>query len=216
MMRILRTALALSGLAVAVVGAQTQPSATDLVQRIQAHFDTVKDFRTDYTGTHKGGVLQQTSSTRGTLLVKKPGRMRWTCTGPDKSEVVADGTTLYTHLVADKQVFVSPLPRSAEASSAQLFLLGLGNMVRDFTAKLPENQPPSRWQVDLKPRKPDADFNTITLVVDRTTLALAGLTTTDENGGSSAFAFTHYRENVGLADADFVFKVPPGAEVIKK
>src|SRR5262245_16102224 len=147
-MRILAPAVVLAGVAVAGTSAQTRPSAADLVQRIQAHFDTVRDFRADYTGTQKGGVLQQTSTSRGTLLVKKPGRMRWTCTGPDKSEVVADGTTLFTHLVAEKQVIVTSLPKSSEASSSQLFLLGLGNLARDFSASRPDNQPADRWLVD--------------------------------------------------------------------
>jgi len=46
------------------------------------------------------------------------------------------------------------------------------------------------------------------------TLDLRGLMTTDAQGGTSTLAFTHLRQNVGLADKEFTFRIPRGVDVI--
>ena len=46
---------------------------------------------------------------------------------------MSDGTKIYTYLVADKQVIVSPAPGPGEATTPALFLAGRANMARDFT-----------------------------------------------------------------------------------
>jgi outer membrane lipoprotein-sorting protein len=53
------------------------------------------------------------------------------------------------------------------------------------------------------------------LVVDPATLAIRGLVTVDGQGGKSTFSFTNLKENVGLADKDFAFKMPRGVDVIR-
>ena len=40
------------------------------------------------------------------------------------------------------------------------------------------------------------------------------LTAADQQGGTSTFRFTNLRENTGLSDARFTFKIPRGADVI--
>jgi outer membrane lipoprotein-sorting protein len=40
------------------------------------------------------------------------------------------------------------------------------------------------------------------------------LITIDAQGGRSAFAFSNLKENVGLADNQFVFQMPRNVEVI--
>jgi len=36
----------------------------------------------------------------------------------------------------------------------------------------------------------------------------------DEQGGKSSFSFTNLKENMGLADKDFAFKIPRGVDVV--
>ena len=52
------------------------------------------------------------------------------------------------------------------------------------------------------------------LVVDPATLEIRGLVTIDAQGGKSSFSFTNLKENVGLADKEFAFKIPRGVDVV--
>ena len=66
----------------------------------------------------------------------------------------------------------------------------------------------------LVPKARQRDYDWLTLVVDPGTLAIRGLQTTDAQGGTSTFSFTNLKENVGVADKAFAFKIPRGVDVV--
>jgi outer membrane lipoprotein carrier protein len=208
----------LAGFAIALVAigssvAQT-PSARDLAAGIQRKYASVRDFTADFTHTYQGGVLRQKTTERGTLAVKKPGRMRWTYTAPEKKEFVSDGKTLYSYLPADRQVIVSDVPPDGGDTTAALFLAGRGDITRDFTAQL-EGETATTYRVKLTPTKRQQEFDTLTVEVRRDTLQIESLIARDRQGGTSTFRFTNLKENVGLADSTFVFRTPRGVQVVR-
>lgn len=189
------------------------PGADELAARVQARYATIRDFTADFTQTQTNPLLPRPVVERGTVMVKKPGRMRWTYTTGDRNETVSDGTRIYNYARADRYVAMAPMPGPGEASTGLLFLAGHGDLTRDFTARLPPDQPPGEWHLELTPRTPQPDFQTLTLQVARDTLAFRGLVVVDEQGGTSAFRFDDLRENVGLDDQAFTFTIPRGVEV---
>src|SRR5579863_8370234 len=74
--------------------AQT-PSAGDLAQRIQAHYDTVRDFRAGFRQTYISGALGEKEIDRGAVRIKKPNRMYWQYDAPAKKTWVADGSRIF-------------------------------------------------------------------------------------------------------------------------
>ena len=214
-MRALPLLAALAVVLAGPVSAQQPPAPQDLARRIQAHYDTVRDFRADFTQSHKGAFLRQTSVERGQLVVKKVNKLRVTYTNPQKKEFVADGTTFYAHFIEDKFGTETELPKAGDASIALLFLAGRGNLLTDFTPSLPATQPQNAWQLVLRPKTPQPDFDTLSLIVDRATLKLVGLVTDDDEAGTSTFEFTNLRENVNVADREFNFQFPRGTEIRK-
>jgi outer membrane lipoprotein carrier protein len=195
---------------------QPASSPADLARDLQRRYEQVRDFSADFEHVYEGGVLGKKVVERGTLLVKKPGMMRWVYTSPEKKEFVSDGRTLYSYMPEDRQVVVSQVTPADEASSPALFLAGKGNILRDFTpslAALPALAP-TEVALRLVPAKPQRDYDWIVVVVDRASLQIRSLVTADAQGGTSTFVFTRMRENLGLPDKDFTFKVPRGVDVI--
>lgn len=213
-MRSLGLTLLAALLSAAAAAAGQTPSATDLAGRVQAHYAQVRDFTASFTLTQSSALLPRPTTERGSVKVKKPGRMRWLYTA-DKKEFVADGSMLYSFFPRDKYVSVNPLPKGDDASTALLFLTGRGDLARDFTSTLDGDQPAGEWRLNLKPKAKQTDFTSLALEVERTTLALRGITVVDDQGGTSRFRFEGLKENVGLADREFEFKIPPGVEVRK-
>lgn len=191
-------------------------SAAAVAERVQRKYRSVRDFRADFVQSYSGGVLRRTASERGRVLVKKPGRMRWTYTAPEEKLFVADGARMYSYVPADRQVIVSPLPEADAATTPLLFLMGRGDVARDFTASFTEvaGAPQGSIALRLTPRRRERDYDWLTLVVDRGTLALRMLIAGDSQGGTSTFTFSNLMENVGLADREFRFSIPKGADVI--
>ena len=57
-------------------------SVPDLVKRLQARYDSTDGFRADFTQEVESATLGQKVESRGTVVFKKPGRMRWEFSEP--------------------------------------------------------------------------------------------------------------------------------------
>jgi outer membrane lipoprotein carrier protein len=216
--RILAFALA-AGLAVSLSAnvRTAELTASELAQALQRKYDTVKDFSTDFVHAYQGGVLKKQLTERGHLLVKKPGKMRWDYTAPEEKLFVSDGVKIYSYVPADKQVVVTSVSRTDEASTPALFLAGKGSVTRDFTPSLidlPPGLPLGSRALKLQPKSRQPDYDWLIVAVDPATFSIRGLVTVDAQGGTSTFAFTNLKENVGLADHEFAFTIPRGVDVV--
>lgn len=192
-------------------------SPAQLAQALQRKYDGIRDFSADFVHTYRGGVLNKQLSESGRLLVKKPGKMRWEYTAPEKKLFVSDGAKMYSYIPADKQVVVSAVPPEDKVATPALFLAGKGNLTRDFVPSftdMPTSLPKGSLGLKLVPKTPQADYDWLVLAVDSATLELRGLVTFDAQGGTSSFSFTKLKENVGLTDKEFAFKVPRGVDLL--
>jgi outer membrane lipoprotein carrier protein len=201
------------------VAAQSTPgsSAQDVAQALQRRYDTIKDFSADFVHSYRGGVLRKEIVERGHLLVKKPGKMRWEYAAPDDKLFVSDGVKLYSYLPRDKQVFVGSVDPEDQVTTPTMFLTGKGNLVRDFSSSFVEaaaGMPPGTRALKLVPKTPQRDYDWLILEIAPETLELRGLVTVDAQGGQSTFSFTNLKENTGLSDKDFTFKMPRGVDVV--
>lgn len=193
--------------------AARQPSAVEVAAALQKKYDAIRDFTADFVHQTEGSVLGKKRTERGTLQVKKPGKMRWNYTAPEKKEFISDGQRMYLHVPADKQVMVSPVPATDQATTAVLFLVGKGNLTRDFKVSFLEGGG-DVWALRLDPKLPERDYDWLQVTVDRTSMQLRTLTAADASGGRQTFTFGNFKENVGLADKTFVFKIPRGTDVV--
>jgi outer membrane lipoprotein carrier protein len=200
-------------------GVQPAERSIDAIARgVQERYDRVRDFSADFVHTYEGGVLRRAVTERGTVQIKKPGMMRWEYAAPEKKTFVSDGSQIYSYIPADRQVIVSPMPKSDQATTAALFLTGKGNLTRDFTispAPLPAGAPSGTMALAMAPRQAERDYDTLTLVVDAQSLQIRMLMAADRQGGTSIFTFSNIKENTGLADKVFNFRIPRGADVIR-
>jgi len=200
-----------------LVGRAADATAPELAAALQRRYDGIKDFSADFSHAYEGGVLHKTLTERGHLLVKKPGKMRWDYSTPETKQFVSDGVKMYSYIPQDKQVIVASVPPDEDAPTPTLFLAGKGNLTRDFTPSLadaPAGMPAGSRALKLVPKATQRDYDWLTLVLDPGSLALRGLLTVDAQGGKSTFFFTNLKENVGVADKEFAFKIPRGVDVV--
>ena len=200
-----------------VASPRGQAATADAVAReLQAKYDRVADFSADFVHSYRGGVLKQQATERGRLLVKKPGKMRWEYTAPERKLFVSDGRKIYSYIPQDKQVVVSTMPQDAEAPTPALFLTGKGNITRDFTVVFDTvaDAPAGAVALKLTPRRREPEYESLTLVVEQKSMRLLMLITVDAQGGRSAFTFSNLKENIGVADNQFVFQMPRNVDVV--
>jgi outer membrane lipoprotein carrier protein len=210
--------LALLAILAAPVSAQDTPlpPAADIAAALQRKYDGIRDFTADFTQRYEGGVLRRKGvPERGTVYVKKPGRMRWNYKSPEEKVFVSDGSRIQLYVPADKQVIVSDVPGDDQATSAVLFLMGKGNLTRDFTVTHGPGATESTYVLRLDPRKRQAEYDWLQVTVARNSLQIRELTAGDQQGGRSTFQFTNFKENSGISDKTFAFTPPRGTDVVK-
>jgi outer membrane lipoprotein carrier protein len=216
-MRTVVTALLISALAAGAFPAAQAPSESPehLAGRIQARYDTIRDFEADFIQSYQGGLLRTTTTEQGTVAIKRPGRMRWVYTKPERKEFVSNGQRIYSYMPRDKQVIVSPMPAGDQTTPA-LFLTGRGHLVRDFTATFADvpGAPAGTLGLKLVPKKDDPEVESLMIAVDPASLQIRRLVAADRQGGQSTFTFTNMKENRNLSDKIFDFQVPRGVDVI--
>ncbi|HEX2139457.1 MAG TPA: outer membrane lipoprotein chaperone LolA [Woeseiaceae bacterium] len=208
--------LVLATLSTGSTAAQSgKETAEQLAARIQAHYDTIKDFEADFVQSYQGGLLRTKTTEQGTVAIKRPGRMRWVYTKPERKEFVSDGNRIYSYIPRDKQVIVSPMPSGNQTTPA-LFLTGRGHLVRDFNVEFTEVPGAAQGTIGLKltPKKQDPEFEWLMLTVDPASLQIRQLVALDRQGGRSSFVFTNLKENRDLSDKIFDFQIPRGVDVI--
>ena len=195
---------------------RAQEATADFARRVQQHYDGVRDFSADFEQRYEGGALKRSRTERGSVIVKKPGKMRWRYSEPEEKLYVADGQKIYAYVPADKQVTITSMPAGDNATTPVLFLVGKGQLLRDFDVsdiEIPD-APAGTRAIKLTPKRKEREYDWLALVVDGQSLAFRMLVAGDSQGGRSTFLFSNLKENVGPPDNTFKFTVPRGADVI--
>jgi outer membrane lipoprotein carrier protein len=217
-MRSQRVAAFLTGLVLALAlplrAASTPESAPlkTLLDRLQKHYQQTSSFSAKFTEriAPAGGVKRERE---GTVYYRKPGRMRWEFEGQDQEIIVSDGKQLYSYQPDLNQVIETPLEQAFRSSSFAAFLLGIGNVQRDFDASVPAKPPPDGLKhVALKPKNAG---DTIEMGLDPSTLDLKTLQLTDALGDVTALTFSDFQNGIQLDDKLFAFIPPAGADIVK-
>lgn len=201
-------ALGLTGTLVAALAAAS-PSAEDLARRVDARQKSVRDLTARFTQSYRSGVLGREVVERGTLAIKKPGRMRWEYKEPEKKLFVSDGKQFFFYVPADRQVIVKD--QAGEQGIPAFLLAGQG--ILDQFQVFAEPPLAGRERLRLVPRKPDGEVERIYLDIDAEARVRA-IEVWDVQGGHSRFQFEDVKENLGLPDTQFKFDVPRGVEVV--
>jgi outer membrane lipoprotein carrier protein len=202
----------------AVPLAPAPTSAADVVTKVQAYYAGTKtlmaDFRQQYTNTTFG----RSSQSDGRLYVAKPGKMRWDYKTPDKRFFISDGTTLWVYEEAARQAFQQSLEDQI-LPVAVTFLYGKGDLSTEFTAALDPGKYGAKGDlvVKLTPRKPEAQYKNLWLVVDPADFHVKESVILEASDNVNHFRFINVKQNdaARIPDRTFKFVPPAGVRVVK-
>jgi len=192
-------------------GAPASPELKHVLDRLQHHYRNTNSFSAKFS-EEIATVGAPKRQRQGTVSFRKPGRMRWDFETPEKQTIVSDGETLYSYDPDLNQVVETPLKQALKSSSATSFLLGIGNINRDFKAAFAKPPTPV-GPVDLILDAKTGGYK-IEVGLDPKSYNLLTLTLTDQLGDVTRIDFSDVHDNVDLSDSLFAFKTPAGADVV--
>lgn len=198
---------------------ETSPAADRLLARIKSYYASLKDYQAEFIQTYTKVALSQTTESRGTLQIKKPGFMRWSYSKPAEKVWIVDGDTLYVADPEFEQVYVHRKFKTAELERSISFLWGRGRLDDAFTARLGNPQrerlPEGFSRLVLRPRR-GATYAKLTLIVNSRTGEVVASTIHETAGNTNRFRFMNPKLNQRLPRSLFQFETPKGWAVIER
>jgi outer membrane lipoprotein carrier protein len=189
-------------LALALAASAAQPSPAELARRVQAYYEQTSDLeaRFQQTYTYAGFGRRQVSS--GTLKVRKPGMIRWDYEKPAPKTISLVGSRLVQYEPEENQAYVDEAFDASAMSAGVTFLLGTGDLAREFDLAAGEG-----GALLLRPKAPDPRVESIALTVGPEGEVTA-TRVVDGAGNVNELRFSAVRRNRGLGAAAFEVKLP--------
>ena len=161
------------------------------------------------------GITQEET---GVFKLKRPGLMRWEYRTPEEKLFIADGKECFLYMPIDRQVTIYPLTPADLARTPLAFLLGGGNVRRDYTAsEETEYKPafPDTVMPRLIPVQDNGEYTFVVLELDAKTFDIRRVIIRERNGNTSEFFLSDIVLNQKTNDRDFRFRPPRGVEIIR-
>jgi len=201
----------------AAVGSVSAQTLDDVVREIETAYSRMTDLRADVTQMAFNKSLNQTIPARGTVYLKKGGKLRWEYTEPTPQEIVSDGKRLWVYTPTLNQANVTEAPQ-ALAGPAGSFLAGLGRLRSEFQVRFLNPAQPKdaegNWVLDLIPKQPLPTLARLILSVEGKNWEVRKAVLHDQFENTVTMHFTKMAVNSGLPDRTFTFVAPKGVVIV--
>jgi outer membrane lipoprotein carrier protein len=190
------------GPAPATVPPASAPEPAALAARVQGFYERTRDLEARFTQTYTYAGFGRRQVSSGTLRVKKPGRMRWDYDRPEPKTIAVTGKRLVQYEPEEHQAYVDEAFDASAMSAAVTFLLGEGELAKEFELALD-----GAGALLLRPKVADPRVESIALTVGPEG-EVTGTRVVDGAGNVNELRFEKVRRNVGLPDSAFDVKLP--------
>jgi len=218
-MRGVTTAVIATVLLIGVLSASSdeeQASVDRVLAEVQQHYTGVTSVRCSFEQENKylgGESLVQ----KGTLELRRPGKMRWDYAEPTQRQFISDGASLWVVHPDEKKAFVMTETDSATQARMMDFVIGLQDVRSEFdVALVPDGGGRAdNLQLALTPKQPIAGVQTILVDVDPASHAITAVTMDDGMGNQTITRLSAVVTNPDdLADERFTYTAPEGVELL--
>lgn len=198
-------------------GPVSAQSLDDVLREVEGVYGRMTDLRADFTQVAFNKSLNQSIPAKGTVYLKKGGKLRWEFTEPTPQEIVSDGKKLWVYTPTLNQANVAEAPE-ALAGPAGSFLAGLGKLRTEFQVRFLNPAQPKdtdgNWVLDLTPKQPLPTLSRLILALDPKSWEIKKAVVHDQFENTVTMRFTKMAVNSGLPDRTFTFVAPKGVVIV--
>ena len=187
-------------------------TAVELAQRIDRHYNSLHSLEVQFTQKYEGMGMNRKEA--GVLLLKKPGKMRWTYSQPQGKLFVLDGKYGYFYSPGDTEVQRVPVKKLDDMRSPLRLLLGHAKLEQELAGLAIAPQADGMYVLTGIPKgleKRVASFS-VTATADG---VIRSMKVEETDGITNAFVFADEKPDAAAPDAEFVFAAPPGVKVVE-
>jgi outer membrane lipoprotein carrier protein len=185
-------------------------TAQQLAQRVDKYYNGLHSLRTAFTETFHGMGIDREES--GTLLLRKPGKMRWSYSHPAGKVFVLDGKYAWFYSPGDAQVERVSAGQLDDLRSPLRFLLGHTQLQKELVG-LTLSPGADGLQLSGVPKGMEKRVEKIVLGVTPEGV-IHSMSITETDGAQTSFTFKDSVADAPAPDSEFVFNPPAGVPVV--
>jgi outer membrane lipoprotein carrier protein len=182
-----------------------------LARRVDQHYNKLHSLKAGFTESYVGlGMRRQES---GTLLLVKPGRMRWDYSSPAGKLFLLDSKYAWFYTQGDAQVQRIEAKKLDDLRSPLRFLLGHTQLEKELTNLTFKPAPNGQFSLTGQPKGQENRIPRLTLMVTADG-AITAIEIEEVDGAITSFVFSGEVPNAPAPPGAFHFTPPPGVPVI--
>lgn len=185
--------------------------------KLQATYDSTASFAADFRQSTSMKLSRRERQGQGSLLIKKPGLMRWDYQEPDRQVIISDGEVISMYFAGAEQMIIMPAQEYLQSDVTYAFFAGTGNVLRDFDLGPAEADyccgPPPDLRLTPKIPHPQVDYLYLWL---NEKFLISRMQIGDHYGSVTDLTFSNIRLNLPVAADRFKFTPPVGTEIVRQ
>lgn len=201
--------------AVAVTGVAARAdddSLQKLLKTVENRYNHAQTLQVSFRESYKA-PQRPVRTESGTLLLRKPGRMRWDYTSPQGKLFVSDGKYLYLYTPGEHRVEKMKMKESEDMRVPLAFLLGRLNFGKEFRSI--ESRPEgSGTFVTAEPKSNNLPYTRVEFLISPN-YEIQQVRVTGYDNSIIDFSFGDEKMNPRLDARLFQFQMPAGAELVE-
>lgn len=198
-------------LAAVALQAQTALNARALAARIDRHYNSLHSLSVHFVQHYDGMGAHRKEE--GVLLLRKPGKMRWSYTDPDGQLFILDGKYAYFYTPGQSEAQRVPEKELNDLRSPLRFLLGHTELEKEL-ANL-QMTPTGNGDYELTGVPKGMEQRVAELKIEAEpngTIRTMSIVETD--GVTNSFDLSGELGNAPAPESAFVFTAPPGVHIV--
>jgi periplasmic chaperone LolA len=198
-------------LSVSLCAQQKALTVHDAASRVDRHYNQLRSLKAGFSETYQGMGMKRTES--GTLLLVKPGKMKWDYSSPAGKLFLLDGKYAWFYTAGDPRVQRIPAKKLDDLRSPLRFLLGHTELEKEIGNLTLSAGPNGSYTLSGQPKGLENRIKKMSLTVT-TDGVITSIEVVEMNGALTHFNFSGEQTNVAVPPSTFQFTPPPGVPVV--
>ena len=190
---------------------QSAPSVHEIAQRVDHHYNQLRSLKSTFAESYEGLGMRRAES--GTLLLAKPGRMRWDYNTPAGKVFLLDGKYAWFYTPGDPHVQRIQAKELDDLRSPLRFLLGHTQLEKELSHLTVNPAANGGFLLTGQPKGQEKRVTKVSLTVTAEG-AITAIAIEETDGAITRFTFSNEQPNAAIAPATFRFTPPQGVPVV--
>lgn len=186
----------------------------DIMDRVEAKYSQT-GFSADFTQEATLKALGITDTASGTILVKRPGMMRWEYNQPEKQLIITNGDRLWIYRPEDQQVITGNAPDFFKNGKGAGFLSDMKILKKKFSITLEGMGVEDDYILKLVPNEKVLDISYIYLNISKKTFLIQQIISYNSFEDETKILLHHVKFQNEIDNIMFHFTIPEGVDVLQ-